>query len=144
MITARTKYALKALLHLARHREQGRLRAVDIAVAENVPLRFLEQILHGLREHGIVISHQGKGGGHELARRPDQLDLLEIWRAVEGPVAPVPCLSQTAYARCDDCEDERTCGVRKLLREVHSESLRILEGTTLADALAGRSGRGRN
>jgi len=141
MLTARTKYALKALLHLAR--VGTRCRAADIAAAQAIPTRFLEQILHELREEGIVVSHPGKGGGHELARAPGAIDLLEIWRAIEGPVAPVPCLSQTAYARCDDCADERTCGVRRLLREMHHESLRVLEGTTLADALAGRSGRAR-
>ena len=115
MLTNRTKYALKALLYLARRRGEGRMRAADISEAERIPPKFLEQILHELRNKGMVRSQVGKGGGHELARDPEDIDLLSVIRAIEGPVAPLPCLSQTAYARCDDCPDENRCGARRTL-----------------------------
>ncbi len=135
MLTNRTKYALKALLYLARHRGKGRARAADISVAEQIPPKFLEQILHELRNKGMVRSQVGKGGGHELARDPQDIDLLGVIRAIEGPIAPLPCLSQTAYARCDDCPDENGCGARRLMSQAYEASLKALAGTALADAI---------
>ena len=136
MLTNRTKYALKALLYLARHRGEGRARAADISTAEQIPPKFLEQILHELRNKGMVRSQVGKGGGHELARDPEDIDLLSVIRAIEGPIAPLPCLSQTAYARCDDCPDENRCGARRLMSQAYEASLTALAGTALADALS--------
>ena len=136
MLTNRTKYALKALLYLARHRGEGRARAADISPAEQIPPKFLEQILHELRNKGMVRSQVGKGGGHELARDPEDIDLLSVIRAIEGPIAPLPCLSQTAYARCDDCPDENRCGARRLMSQAYEASLTALAGTALADALS--------
>ncbi len=136
MLTNRTKYAIKALLHLARHRGQGRVRAAEIASAERIPPKFLETILLELRNKGIVRSQVGKGGGHELAREPAEVSLLSIIRAIEGPAAPLPCLSRTAYARCDDCPNEDSCGARRLMGTVYNQSLMAMENTTLADAAA--------
>lgn len=111
------------------------MRAADISLAEQIPPKFLEQILHELRNKGMVRSQVGKGGGHELARDPEDIDLLSVIRAIEGPVAPLPCLSQTAYARCDDCPDENRCGARRLMSQAHEASLTALAGTALSDAL---------
>ncbi len=135
MLTNRTKYALKALLYLARRRGQGRARAADISAAEQIPPKFLEQILHELRNKGMVRSQVGKGGGHELARDPQDIDLLSVIRAIEGPIAPLPCLSQTAYARCEDCPDENRCGARRLMSQAYEASLSALAGTALSDAV---------
>lgn len=139
MITRRAKYAIKALLCLAGRRDGGPVLAGDIAAEGDLPLPYLEQILGSLRKQGIVASRKGRNGGHLLVRDPESLSLLEILRAVDGPVAPLPCLSHTAYARCDDCLDETTCAVRALLSGVHEATLRALGKTMLADGLRPRS-----
>ena len=135
MLTNRAKYALKALLHLARHEGDTPVQAGTIAEHEHIPLKFLEVILTQLRNHGIITSKVGKGGGHRLAKDPAEIDLLMVVRIIDGPVAPLPCLSVTAYRRCDDCPDEKACGVRHLLAEAHDQQLKVLARTTLAQAL---------
>lgn len=135
MLTHRAKYALKALIHLARHDGEGVVQAGTIAEAEHIPLKFLEVILTQLRNQGVIASKVGKGGGHKLSRKPEDIDLLTVVRIIDGPVAPLPCLSHTAYRRCDDCDDETACGVRRLLGAAHEAQLDILSRTTVAMAL---------
>lgn len=137
MLTNRAKYAIKALLHLARRRGEGPVQAGVIAEAEHIPLKFLELIVLQLRNHGIIRSKVGKGGGHELVKDPEEITLLMVVRIIDGPVAPLPCLSHTAYHRCDDCDDEKTCGTRRLFKSVHDAAIETMSSTTLADA--GRS-----
>jgi Rrf2 family protein len=139
LLTNRAKYAIKALLHLARNRGKGPIQAGAIAEQERIPLKFLELIMLQLRNNGIIRSKVGKGGGHELMREPSEIDVLTVVRAIDGPVAPLPCLSKTCYAPCDDCADEKTCGARRLLKGVHDAALEIMGKTTLADALKGRA-----
>jgi len=136
MLTNRTKYALKALHHLARRHGQGLTRAADIAEAENIPHKFLELILSELRNNGLIRSQIGRGGGCELARPADEISVLSIIRAVEGPAAPLPCVSRTAYVRCADCADEDACGARRLMAQVHEAALEVMGETMLADSLA--------
>jgi len=134
MLTNRAKYAIKALLNLARRRGEGTVQAQVIAREEQIPAKFLEVILLQLRNQGLIHSRVGKGGGHELAKDPADINLLTVVRAIDGPVAPLPCLSHTAYQRCDDCPDEALCGARRLLQEAHEVQVRQLSATTLADA----------
>lgn len=134
MLTNRAKYAIKALLHLARRRGEGPIQAGVIAEAEHIPLKFLELIVLQLRNHGIIRSKVGKGGGHELVKEPEDITLLMVVRIIDGPVAPLPCLSHTAYHRCDDCDDEKTCGTRRLFKSVHDAAIETMSATTLADA----------
>jgi Rrf2 family protein len=138
MLTHRAKYAIKALLHLAQQRGKGPVQAGLIAEQQRIPLKFLELILLQLRNNGIIRSKVGKGGGHELVREPSDIDLLTVVRAIDGPVAPLPCLSKTAYSRCDDCPDEKTCGARRLFKDIHEAALEIMGKTTLEDAFKGR------
>jgi Rrf2 family protein len=105
-----------------------------IAEAEHIPLKFLELILLQLRNHGIIRSKVGKGGGHEMVKEPEEITLLTVVRVIDGPVAPLPCLSHTAYQRCDDCDDEKTCGTRRLFKTVHDATIESLSSMTLADA----------
>ena len=135
MLTHRAKYALKALLHLANHSGKGPISAASIAEQEQIPLKFLELILVQLRAAGVIRSKVGKGGGHELLQAPAAISLLAILRTIDGPIAPLPCLSLTAYSRCDDCADESTCGPRRLMMGVHQASLEVMSNTSLADAL---------
>ena len=133
MITMKTKYALKALAVLARAEGDEPVLIGDIADQEGLPKKFLELILRELKQHGILDSRKGRGGGYLLRRRPEEVTLAQIIRILDGPIAPVPCLSQTAYRRCEGCADERTCGIRLVLKEVYQAELRVLETTTLAD-----------
>lgn len=133
MLTMKTKYALKALAQLAGAAEGEPVLIADIAEREDIPLKFLQLILRELKQHGILRSRKGRGGGYLLARVPESVSLATVIRVLDGPIAPVPCLSKTAYHRCEGCRDENTCGIRLVLKDVHEATLRVLERTTLAD-----------
>jgi Rrf2 family protein len=135
MLAQKSKYALRALLVLAKEYGQGPVLISDIARREALPQKFLELILLELRNHGILVSKKGKGGGYFLARRPDLVHLGEVLRVLEGPLAPIPCVSKSAYVRCAECRDERTCGIRMVMKDVRDATARILDQTSLADIL---------
>ncbi len=132
MLSKKAKYAIKALLALTDHRRDEPMRISDLARAEQIPPKFLESILLGLKNQGILQSRKGKGGGYLLARDPATVYLGQIVRMFDGPLAPVPCASQTGYVPCADCRDEAACGVRLAMKEVRDETARILDGTSLA------------
>ncbi|PZQ17819.1 MAG: Rrf2 family transcriptional regulator [Ancylobacter novellus] len=135
MITQKAKYALKALLALARAQE-GRPSSIrDLAARETIPQSFLEQILIELRRAGVVESRRGKEGGYLLARSPSEVRLGQVLRIIDGPLAPLPCLSRTAYRRCPDCADEAACTVRRIFEDMYEATVEIMDRTTLADAL---------
>jgi len=145
MITMKTKYALKALCRLASSTTGEPMLIADIAEQEGIPRKFLELILVELKQHGFLTSRKGRGGGYLLAKNPDTITVAAIMRVLDGPIAPVPCLSRTSYQRCAECKDEATCGVRLVFRDAHAASVQVLESTTLADMLgrvesASRSG----
>lgn len=110
--------------------------ARDIARTEGIPHPFLEQILTDLRRLKLVDSRRGKDGGYTLAVAPAQITLADILRVVDGPVAPLSCLSKTAYRRCEDCVSEEACALRHIFIETHGAMLAVLEKRTLADAIA--------
>ena len=136
MISQRSRYALKALIHLARLKPGTARSTRLIAQAEHIPAAFLEQIMLDLKRAGFVSSKRGKEGGYQLDKPPETLTLATILRQIDGPVAPLPCLSRTAYRRCEDCRDEVACGLRAILSDTHEAVLAILEKRTLAEALA--------
>lgn len=137
MLTQRSRYALRAMLHLATQPAGGPPVAMNrIATEANVPRKFLELILADLREAGLLHSHRGKMGGYCLSRPPHLISLGEVIRVIEGPLALVPCVSRTAYRRCADCRDEESCAIRRAMARVRDETARILDGTSLADATA--------
>jgi Rrf2 family protein len=133
VLSKKAKYAIKALLALAVREREEPVRISDLARAEQIPPKFLELILLGLRNHGILQSRKGKGGGYLLARDPSTIFLGQIVRMFDGPLAPVPCASQTAYVPCADCPDEAICGVHLAMKEVRDATARVLDGTSLAD-----------
>lgn len=135
MLSHKSKYALKALLVLAKEYGQGPVLIADISRREGIPRKFLELILLELRNQGMLQSKKGKGGGYFLARPPQQIRLGEALRVLEGPMAPLPCVSRTAYRRCEECRDERICGIRIVMKDVRDATARILDSTTLADVL---------
>jgi Rrf2 family protein len=134
VLTRKSKYGLKAALFLAREVKQGPILVADIARREGIPKKFLEQILLELKRHGVVQSRRGKGGGYLLGRTPSEISLGEIVRILDGPLAPITCVSVTAYRRCDECADEATCGIRHAMKRVRDSTASILDGTTLTDA----------
>ena len=133
MLTMKTKYALKALAQLAVAAPNQPMLIAEIAEREGIPRKFLEAILAELKQHGFLRSRKGRGGGYYLARSPDTITLAAVIRVLDGPLAPVPCLSRTAYQRCEGCRDEATCGIRLVMREAHAAMVQVLEGVTLAD-----------
>jgi Rrf2 family protein len=132
MLSKKAKYAIKALLALADSEPEEPMRIADLARAEQIPPKFLELILLGLKNQGILQSRKGKGGGYLLARDPADIHLGQIVRIFDGPLAPVPCASQTAYVPCADCPDEAVCGVHLAMTEVRNATAKVLDGTSLA------------
>src|SRR5262245_61586288 len=139
MLTSKAKYALRAMIDLAAATGSGTRRPVfiaDVAVRQDIPRRFLENILLELRKHGLVVSHRGKMGGYALARSPDLITFADIIRAIDGPLALTPCTSRTAYQRWEGCKDEAMCAIRRTMLQVRDASATILEATTLAAAIS--------
>jgi Rrf2 family protein len=136
MLTNKGKYGLKAMVHLA-GAEPGRPVLVsDMAQANAIPKKFLDAILGELRNAGLVHTKKGKGGGITLARPPSEIRVGHIVRVLDGPLAPLPCASKTAYRRCLDCGDEARCAVRLMMFEVRNAMSTVLDNRTLAEMRA--------
>jgi Rrf2 family protein len=104
----------------------------EIAHRAHVPHKFLEAILLDLRRHGFVESRRGKSGGYSMARDPGGIRVSDIIRAIDGPLAPIPCASLTAYQACLDCENPQVCAIQQLMRQVRDATAAVLDGTSLA------------
>src|SRR5262245_814725 len=130
-LSKRTQYSLRALYALARQYGGGPVLITNLAREEAIPKKFLEQILLALKSEGFVASKKGKGGGYTLAKPPEQITIGAVIRAIEGPLAPLPCASETRFRKCDECVDIETCGTRIVMREVRDAIADILERTTL-------------
>ena len=135
MISKKTKYGLQALLLLSREYGEGPLLISDLAERERIPKKFLEYILLQLKNAGVLQSRKGKGGGYSLAKPPAEISVGRAIRILEGPLAPVACVSETAYQRCTECHDEATCGIRLVMKDVRDAMAEILDHTTLQDML---------
>lgn len=135
MISKKTKYGLQALLILARDFGAGPVLIADLAESERIPKKFLELILLQLKNAGILGSRKGKGGGYFLARDPALVTMGEAIRVLEGPLAPVPCVSESAYQRCEECHDENSCGIRLVMKDVRDAMVEILDHSSLKEVL---------
>lgn len=133
VLTRRSKYALRALVYLARVRKKSAVLIGEIAEKERIPKKFLEAILLELKNKGILESRRGKGGGYHLAEAPDKIVVGQVIRIMDGPIAPVRCVSRTAYAACEDCPDEEICTIRVVMQEVREKISEVLDQTTLSD-----------
>lgn len=131
MLSKKCKYAIHALVHLAERFEEGPIHIQEIAERENIPKKFLEAILLELRNAKVLESKKGKGGGYYLQRRPEDVNLIEIIRLMDGAIAMLPCVSLNYYESCDECKDEVSCGIRSAFIGVRDETLKILAETTL-------------
>lgn len=135
MLSKKTQYALKAMIALAQEQAGQPVMIAALAEKERIPKKFLELILLDLKSLGVVQSKKGKQGGYYLSRKPAEIKLGHILRGIEGPLALLPCVSQTQYERCDECKDERTCGLRLVMKDVRDATAKILDNTSLADVL---------
>ena len=135
MISQKSKYALRALVALAREAPGQALAIGDIAAQQSIPKKFLEQILLDLKRQGLVVSRRGKAGGYALLRPADTISFGQVLRIVDGPIAPLPCLSKIAYRRCQDCREEASCEIRRVFARVADATRDVLDRTTIADAL---------
>jgi Rrf2 family protein len=135
MLSQKTKYALRALTHLASLESQSASIA-EVAVGAKAPRKFLEAILLELKQAGFVESRRGRFGGYALAMAPNAIFFADVIRAIEGPLALAPCASRTAYKPCKDCFDVETCPIRAALLASRDAVATVLEGWSLASSLA--------
>ena len=136
MLTNKGKYGLKAMTHLAAFPPGQMVPVMEIAQTQQIPKKFLDAILGELRNAGFVLSKMGKGGGYTLAREAADIRVGDIIRAIDGPLAPLPCASRTRYRKCVDCHDEAACAVRLMMLEAQQALSSVLDHRTLADMAA--------
>jgi Rrf2 family protein len=134
-LSVRGEYALRALIVLGMNAGRDVVRIQTISDQQNIPKRFLEQILNDLRTAGILESKRGLAGGYRLKLPPEKITLAKVIRLIEGPLAPVSCVSERFYEKCS-CPSEEKCGIRSIMKEVRDAIVRILEGVTLAELCA--------
>jgi len=131
-LSLKGEYALRALLVLGIRYNEPLVRIQRIATEQNIPKRFLEQILNDLKSARLVESKRGVAGGYRLARRPEAISLAEVVRHVEGALAPVSCVSERFYEKCS-CPDELRCPIRSVMKEIREAVVRIAERVTVAE-----------
>ena len=124
------------MVHLALHEGKGPSLIADVAEAERIPKKFLDTILLELKNQGLLSSKKGKGGGYVLARPAARILVGDIVHILDGPLAPIPCVSRSAYRRCDDCIDETACTVRAVMQDVRDAIAGILDNTSLSDMIS--------
>ena len=135
MLSQKTRYAMLALTHLAKDVGKGAIMISEIARSENIPQRYLEAILLDLKKLGFLGSKLGKNGGYFLIRKPEDINLSQIVRHFEGPIALVPCVSEKAYQPCEFCKDEEKCNLRKVFKDIRDYTYDKLQQTTLLDLI---------
>ena len=135
MISKKTKYGLKALVHVARQGYQERVQISTIAEKESIPRKFLESIMLDLKKAGYLGARKGKGGGYYLLKEPKHISISEVYRVLEGPIAPVPCVSLNFYEKCEDCLNEAKCEIHLLMEKVRDSALDIYNNTFITDLI---------
>ena len=131
-LSLRGEYALRALLVLGLNYDKPVVRIQTISEQQNIPKRFLEQILNDLKSAGIVQSRRGVAGGYRLARHPDEITLASVVRHIEGALAPVSCVCERFYEKCS-CPDESRCAIRSVMKEIREAVVKIAERVTIAE-----------
>ena len=136
MLSKKTKYAIRALIALGENYEGESMNILSIAQKENIPKKFLEQILLEMRNAGFLFSKKGAGGGYSLLKNPKDINLVQVMRLTGGPIAQLPCVSLNFYQKCEECKEEETCGIRDTFMRVRDATLKILTETTIADLIS--------
>jgi Rrf2 family protein len=136
MLSQRTRYTIRALLHLSDRYGEGPVQLSEIAEAQNLPPKFLTVILAQMRRAGLVDTLRGREGGYWLARAPSEISYGEIVRLTRGSLGLLPCASRFAYESCRNCISEDKCRLHRAMLLVRDETARILDGLSLADPVA--------
>ena len=137
MLSRKAQYAFRALTLLVDKYDQGPVLISDIAEKKKIPIKFLENILLGLRKAGILESKKGKGGGYYIKDDPSKTTVAAVIRIVDGPIALLPCVSLNFYEKCKNC-DQRNCGLHEIMESVRDATLGVLENRTLEDLKTGK------
>lgn len=135
MLSKKTKYAINALVFIAKNINEQPIPVSKISQEQNIPLKFLEAILAELKNARIVNSKKGKYGGYSLNGRPQDINMAQITRLFDGAIALLPCVTYRYYERCEECVDEKTCGIRQVFMEIRNETVGKLKAATLADII---------
>ncbi|MFI5204866.1 MAG: RrF2 family transcriptional regulator [Flavobacteriales bacterium] len=135
MMSKKCKYAIKALIHLAKHQEKGMLLTADISAEAGVPKKFLEQILLELKHAGFVGSQKGFGGGYYLKKPAQKITVADIYRLFDGAIALVPCVAVKLYEKCDDCKSEKACVLRREFLKIKEQTREVMKKTTIRSFL---------
>ncbi len=137
MMSKKAKYAINAMVHLARKHGQGPITIGVIAQEENIPQKFLEAILLELKNAGLLSSKKGKGGGYYMIKETSEVTMADIMRLMDGPIALLPCVSYKHYERCDECKDENTCSIRRVFFDVRNKTVDMLKEASLDKVIVG-------
>lgn len=135
MITKKSKYAIKALIYLAKQEERKPVLIEEISNTEKIPKKFLEAILLELRKAGILASKKGKGGGYYLLKDAEEINMAEVLRLFDGPIALVPCVAHKYYEACEECMDEITCPIREVFRIIREQTVATLKDNSFAELI---------
>ncbi len=136
MLSKRTKYAINALVYLAREGSDGEpVQISRVAESEHIPRKFLEAILLELKHAGMLNSRKGKTGGYYLQKTPEEINIADVMRLFDGPIALLPCVAYKYYERCEECKDEETCGIRSVFSDVRSQTVQMLKNATLFEII---------
>lgn len=130
-MSKKCKYAIKALVYLGKKYKEGNVLTADIAEAEQIPKKFLEQILIELKRAGMVGSKSGYGGGYYLSKQPKLITLADVYRLFDGAIALVPCVAVQYYEKCDDCKDETNCVYHREFLKVKEQTRQVMKKTTI-------------
>lgn len=135
MLSKKAKYAIHALIYLAKNQDEGPILISKIAEREKIPQKFLEAILLDLKKDGILGSKKGKGGGYYLIKHTDDVNMADIMRLFDGAIALLPCVTFKYYQRCDECQDEESCGIRNVFMQVRNATVEILKNASLTQII---------
>jgi len=135
MLSKKAQYSILALVKLAKEYEKGPVLISSISQSEKIPKKFLESILFDLKQLGILASKKGKGGGYFLIKNPEEINLADIIRHIDGAIALIPCVTYKYYQPCQHCKDEITCGIRSVIKDIRDETVNLLKNIRLSDIL---------
>ncbi len=135
MLSKKAKYAINALLYLAKKPGTQKVSIAEISEQQNIPRKFLESILLDLRNAGFLSSKKGPGGGYHLLKPTNEINLADVMRLFDGPIALLPCVTYKYYERCDECKDEESCGIRDVFLQLRNETVELLKKSTLSDII---------
>ncbi len=136
MLSKKTKYAINALVYLAKDNSGKPIQISRIAESENIPRKFLEAILLDLRNAGMLSSKKGKTGGYYLHMQPSEINIADVVRLFDGAIALLPCVAHKYYERCEECKDEAVCGIRSIFSDLRTETVNILKNATLKEIIS--------